>query len=70
MPTFTIISCALAVVRAGAVPVYADADAHTWNMKVEDIESLITDKTKDNHGSSYLWFDGGHGSASRNRQET
>jgi len=46
MPTFTIISCALAVVRAGAVPVYVDADPHTWNMKVEDIEPLITEHTK------------------------
>ena len=32
MPTFTIISCALAVVRAGATPVYVDADPLTWNM--------------------------------------
>ena len=46
MPTFTIISCALAVVRAGAIPVYVDADPHTWNMKVEDIEPLMTERTK------------------------
>jgi perosamine synthetase len=46
MPTFTIISCALAVIRAGASPVYVDADPHTWNMKVEDIEALITERTK------------------------
>lgn len=46
MPTFTIISCALAVVRAGATPVYVDADPLTWNMKVEDIEPLITEQTK------------------------
>jgi perosamine synthetase len=46
MPTFTIISCALAVVRAGATPVYVDADPYTWNMKVEDIEPLITERTK------------------------
>ena len=46
MPTFTIISCALAVVRAGATPVYVDADANTWNMKVGDIEPLITERTK------------------------
>ena len=46
MPTFTIISCALAVVRAGATPVYVDADPLTWNMKVEDIEPLITERTK------------------------
>jgi len=29
MPTFTIISCALAVIRAGATPVYVDADPLT-----------------------------------------
>jgi perosamine synthetase len=46
MPTFTIISCALAVIRAGATPVYVDSDPHTWNMKVEDIEPLITEHTK------------------------
>ena len=46
MPTFTIISCAIAVIRNGAIPIYVDADPHTWNMKVEDIESLITEKTK------------------------
>ena len=46
MPTFTIISCALAVIRAGATPVYVDADPVTWNMKVGDIESLINRKTK------------------------
>ena len=46
MPTFTIISCALAVIRAGAKPVYVDADPVTWNMKVEDIEPLITERTK------------------------
>ena len=46
MPTFTIISCALSVIRAGATPVYVDADPTTWNMRVEDIEALITEKTK------------------------
>ena len=46
MPTFTIISCALAVVRAGATPIYVDADPSTWNMKVEDIELLVTERIK------------------------
>jgi perosamine synthetase len=46
MPTFTIISCALAVVKAGASAVYVDADPLTWNMKVEDIEAHITERTK------------------------
>lgn len=46
MPTFTIMSCAAPLVRAGAKPVLIDADPLTFNMKVEDIEAKITDKTK------------------------
>lgn len=46
MPTFTIISCALAVTNVGAVPVLVDSDSQTWNMKVEEIEKKITHKTK------------------------
>src|SRR6185312_15973883 len=32
LPSFTIISCAAAIVRAGAVPVVVDSDPETWNM--------------------------------------
>jgi len=46
MPTFTIISCAAAIVRAGAVPVVVDADPQTWNMDVSQIEAKITPRTK------------------------
>lgn len=46
LPTFTIISCAAAIVRAGAVPVVVDSDPLTWNMDVNQIESKITSKTK------------------------
>lgn len=46
MPAFTIISCAAAVVRAGAVPVLVDSDAQTWNMKVDEIEAKITARTR------------------------
>ena len=46
MPAFTIISCASAIVRAGCVPVLVDADPHTWNMDVTQIEAKITKKTK------------------------
>ena len=41
MPTFTIISCAAAVVRAGAVPVVVDCDTLTWNMDVEKLKNKI-----------------------------
>lgn len=46
LPTFTIISCALAITRAGAIPVLVDCDPNTWNMSVDEIEGKITDKTK------------------------
>lgn len=46
MPTFTIISCAAAIVRAGCVPVLVDADPITWNMDVNQIEKKITFNTK------------------------
>jgi perosamine synthetase len=46
MPAFTIISCALAAIRLGAVPVLVDAEPETWNMDTSQIESRITPKTK------------------------
>jgi perosamine synthetase len=46
LPTFTIISCAAAIVRAGAIPVVVDCDSLTWNMDVGQIEAKITPKTK------------------------
>lgn len=46
MPTFTIISCASAIVRVGAVPVVVDCDSETWNMDLNQVESKITSKTK------------------------
>lgn len=46
MPTFTIISCAMAVTKLGGRPVLVDSDIDTWNMNVEEIESKITSKTK------------------------
>ncbi len=46
MPTFTIICCASAIIRVGAIPVLVDSDAIHWNMDVDLIESKITPKTK------------------------
>ena len=46
MPAFTIISCATAIVRAGAVPVVVDCEADTWNMDVTAVEALITPRTR------------------------
>jgi perosamine synthetase len=46
LPTFTIISCAAAIVRAGATPVVVDADPLTWNMDVTQVAAALTERTK------------------------
>lgn len=46
MPSFTIISCAIACIRLGAKPVLVDIEPETWTMDVSHIESKITSKTK------------------------
>ena len=46
LPSFTIIACASAVIRAGATPVVVDSHPLTWNIDPEQIESKITARTK------------------------
>ena len=46
MPSYTIISCALAAVRVGAKPVLVDCCPRTFNMRVDQIEAKITPATK------------------------
>jgi perosamine synthetase len=46
VPSFTIISCVNQIVRAGAKPIFVDADAETWNMDASLVEAKITDRTK------------------------
>ena len=46
MPTFTIISCAQAVVECGGIPVLVDCDPRTWCMDVSQVEAKITSRTK------------------------
>jgi perosamine synthetase len=46
MPSFTIISCALAAVYNDAVPVLVDAEPDTWCMDVSRIEARVTDRTR------------------------
>jgi perosamine synthetase len=41
MPTFTIISCAAALVRRGCVPVLVDSDPATWNVDIEKLKAKI-----------------------------
>ena len=46
LPTFTIISCALAVINRGCIPVLVDSDPQTWCMDVAQIEQKITPRTR------------------------
>ena len=46
MPSFTIISCAAAIVRAGLKPVLIDADPVTWNMDIAQLEARVTPRTR------------------------
>ena len=46
VPSFTIISCAQAITKAGCVPVAVDCDPDTWCMDVNLIQEAVTTKTK------------------------
>lgn len=46
LPTLTIISCAAAIVRAGATPVVVDCDPDTWNMNAIRVSERITSRTR------------------------
>src|SRR5262245_50134515 len=65
MPSFTIISCALAVVENGGVPVVVDCDPNTWCMDVHQIERKITARTRAIM-PVHIWTSRGHGSATGN----
>jgi perosamine synthetase len=46
IPTFTIISCPLAVIYNGGMPVLVDSNPRTWCMDVRKIEEKITSRTR------------------------
>ena len=46
VPSYTFVSTALAFLREGAKVVFADSGAQNPNVRVEDIEPLITERTK------------------------
>jgi perosamine synthetase len=46
LPSFTIISCVLAILEAGATPVLVDCESDTWCMDVEQVATRITARTK------------------------
>jgi perosamine synthetase len=46
IPTFTIISCASAVINNNCVPVLVDSDPRTWCMDIDQVKDKITHKTR------------------------
>jgi perosamine synthetase len=46
MPSFTIVSCALAVLYAGAVPVLVDSDPTTWTMDPTAVSERVGPRTR------------------------
>ncbi len=46
LPTFTIISCVLAVIQAGGTPVLVDSHPRTWTMDVDAVAKRVTSRTK------------------------
>jgi perosamine synthetase len=46
LPSFTIISCVMAILYQGGVPVLVDADPDTWCMDVAAVEARITPRTR------------------------
>jgi perosamine synthetase len=46
LPTFTIIACAAAIVRTGALPVVVDSEPLTWNIDPGRIEEKVTPRTR------------------------
>jgi perosamine synthetase len=46
LPSFTIISCVIAIIEAGCTPVLVDAESDTWNMNLDELEAKITPRTR------------------------
>lgn len=46
LPSFTIISCATAIVRAGCTPVLVDCEPDTWCLDVGEVARKITPRTR------------------------
>jgi perosamine synthetase len=46
LPSYTIISCVIAVLEAECVPVLVDCDPETWCMDLDQVESAITPRTR------------------------
>jgi perosamine synthetase len=44
IPSFTIMSVAVAVIRVGATPVVVDVDKHTWNISADHVAPALSEK--------------------------
>ncbi|MDD2365645.1 MAG: DegT/DnrJ/EryC1/StrS family aminotransferase [Desulfuromonadaceae bacterium] len=44
MPTFTIISCAAAVLKNSCIPLFVDSDPATWNIDINKLGDLLKDE--------------------------
>jgi len=50
MPSFTIISCAQAIIYNGGIPILVDCDPHTWCMDVEHVREKVEAEIKKGDG--------------------
>jgi perosamine synthetase len=46
VPSFTIVSVIAQIVRSGATPIFADCDPVTWNITIDEIERLLSARTR------------------------
>ena len=46
LPSFTIVSCLSAVIRAGGKPIFCDVDINNWNTSLENVKKVYTKNTK------------------------
>jgi perosamine synthetase len=46
VPSYTIISCVIAILEADCVPVLVDVEPDTWNLDLDQVEARITERTR------------------------
>ena len=46
LPSFTIVSCVIAIIRQGGIPVFTDVDKDTWCITASEIKKRLSNKTK------------------------
>lgn len=56
IPSFSIISSALCVIKLGLKPVLVDCDINTWNTNPDEILKKISKKNFSNNNNAHIWF--------------